>query len=119
MGMSTSEFDSMCARSFNGSSIVISAKNNIEVRRCRYMEETTYTFENNRLISVDRIVVSKTFTPSVYVNSYGSGNDSEIRQLKTDRLIQDEKRRFDQMERENDARRKDLQNWKPGQRTVN
>lgn len=119
MGMTSAQFDSMCAMSFNGSSIVIGAKNNTEVRRCRNMEETAYTFENNRLVSIDRIPVSKTFTPSVYVNSYGSDNDSAVRQLKTDRLIQDEKRRFDQMERENDARRKDLQNWKPGQRTVN
>lgn len=119
MGMTIPQFDSMCARSFNGSSVVISAKNNIEVRRCKYMEETAYTFENNRLVSVDRIAVSKNFTPSVYVNSYGSDNDSAIRQLKTDRLIQDERRRFDQLERENDARRKDLQNWKPGQRIVN
>ena len=83
------------------------------------MEETVYTFEFGRLVSMDRVTASKTFTPSVYINSYENDNGSSLRQLKNDRLIQDEKRRFDQMERENDARRKDLQNWKPGQKTVN
>ena len=115
--MTSTQFDSMCARSFNGASIVVSAKNNSEVRRCRYMEGTLYTFENNRLVSIDRDMTPKAFSPSVvYVGGYDSDNSSTIRQLKRDQLIQDEKRRFDQMERENDARRKELQNWKPGQK---
>lgn len=115
--MTYGQFQSMCARSFNGSTDLVSAKKNIQVMRCRNIEGMLYTFENNQLVSIDRDMSPKSFSPSVvYVGGYDSDNSSAIRQIKRDQLIQDEKRRFDKMEQENDARRKELQNWKPGQK---
>jgi hypothetical protein len=117
IGMTSAQFDNMCGLSFNGSSSVISAKNNIEVKRCEFVRGTIYKFENNRLVSIDRDSSPTSFSPVViYSDSYDSDNSAAIRKLKRDALIQDEKRRFDKLEQENSIRTKEIMNSKSGQR---
>ena len=59
MGMSIDQFDSMCALSFNGKSIIISANNTYEIRRCRNMEDKDYVFEYSRLVSIEKVAIDK------------------------------------------------------------
>lgn len=121
LGMTSTQFDSMCARSFNGASVVVGARGDTETRRCKYMEGTLYTFVNGSLTSADKEAVDKNFSPSIIYSGsvYDGENSSAVRNLQRDSLIQDEKRRFDKLEQENAIRTKELQNWKPGQRLVN
>lgn len=59
MGMSTDQFDSMCRKSFNGKSVIISAQGKYEIRQCQNKEGMTYVFENSRLISIERVAIEK------------------------------------------------------------
>lgn len=118
MGMSAKEFDSMCARSFNGSSVIESAKGSTEIRSCRAKEGTLYTFLNGSLISIERGATTNTFTPTVTYSNILLENDSSsaVRKINRDLLIQNEQRNFNKIESESTIRRQELQNWKPGQK---
>lgn len=121
LGMSSSQFDSMCAKSFNGSSVIVSSKNTIEIRRCKYLEGTLYTFENNVLLSIDRDNQPNSFKPSVVYIDSGDNyrTKSAIRELESNARINEEQRQFDKRALENEIRLKELREWKPGQRTMN
>jgi len=117
MGMTVKDFDRMCAMSFNGASVIESAKGSTEVRSCAAKEDTLYTFLYGNLVSVERGKTTRTFSPAVTYskNPFETDSSSSVRKINRDLLIQNEQRNFEKIEQDSLIRRQELQNWKPGQ----
>lgn len=117
MGMTVKDFDRMCAMSFNGASVIESAKGSTEVRSCAAREGTLYTFLYGNLVSVERGKTTRTFSPTVTysTNPFERDSSSSVRKINRDLLIQNEQRNFEKIEQDSLIRRQELQNWKPGQ----
>lgn len=117
MGMTVKDFDRMCGMSFNGSSVIESAKGATEVRSCRAKEGTLYTFTNGNLVSIERGATTRTFSPTVTysTNPFETDSSSSVRKINRDLLIQNQQRNFEKIEQDSLIRRQELQNWKPGQ----